>query len=67
MGVHYTDIFAYLLGGLERACGMSFIAEPGRVLGPGMVAAARWRSSRRGDAGDRRRLAARIFETAAAR
>jgi predicted dehydrogenase len=39
MGVHYTDIFAYLLGGLERACGMSFIAEPGRVLGPGMVAA----------------------------
>lgn len=38
MGVHYTDIFAYLLGGLERACGMSFIAEPGRVLGPGMVA-----------------------------
>jgi predicted dehydrogenase len=38
MGVHYTDIFAYLLGDLERACGMSFIAEPGRVLGPGMVA-----------------------------
>jgi predicted dehydrogenase len=38
MGVHYTDIFAYLLGGLDRACGMSFIAEPGRVLGPGMIA-----------------------------
>jgi predicted dehydrogenase len=38
MGVHYTDIFAYLLGDLDRACGMSFIAEPGRVLEPGMVA-----------------------------
>ncbi len=38
MGVHYTDIFAYLLGDLERACGVAFIAEPGRVLGPGMTA-----------------------------
>jgi predicted dehydrogenase len=38
MGVHYTDIFTYLLGELDRACGMSFIAEPGRVLGPGMIA-----------------------------
>jgi predicted dehydrogenase len=38
MGVHYTDIFSYLLGDLERACGVAFIAEPGRVLGAGMVA-----------------------------
>jgi predicted dehydrogenase len=38
MGVHYTDIFSYLLGDLERACGVAFIAEPGRVLAPGMVA-----------------------------
>ena len=49
MGVHYTDIFAYYLGELERACGMSFIAEPGRVLGPGHGRrAARSRSSRPG-------------------
>ncbi len=38
MGVHYTDIFAYFLGDLARVCGVAFIAEPGRVLGPGMVA-----------------------------
>jgi predicted dehydrogenase len=38
MGVHYTDIFSYLLGDLKRACGVTFIAEPGRVLGAGMVA-----------------------------
>jgi predicted dehydrogenase len=38
MGVHYTDIFSYLLGDLERACGVAFIAEPGRVLAPGMLA-----------------------------
>jgi predicted dehydrogenase len=37
MGVHYTDIFAYFLGPLERVCGMSFIAEPLRVLAPGMA------------------------------
>jgi predicted dehydrogenase len=37
MGVHYTDIFAYLLGDLERACGVAFIAEPGRVLAGAMV------------------------------
>jgi predicted dehydrogenase len=38
MGVHYTDIFAYFLGDLARACGMAFIAEPGRVLAPGTPA-----------------------------
>jgi predicted dehydrogenase len=32
MGVHYTDIFSYLLGPLERASGRAFIAEPFRVL-----------------------------------
>lgn len=37
MGVHYTDIFSYLLGPLERVCGLSFIAEPLRVLAPGMA------------------------------
>jgi predicted dehydrogenase len=37
MGVHYTDIFSYFLGPLERVCGLSFIAEPLRVLAPGMV------------------------------
>ncbi len=37
MGVHYTDIFSYFLGELDRVCGMAFIAEPGRVLAPGMV------------------------------
>jgi predicted dehydrogenase len=36
MGVHYTDIFSYLLGDLDRVCGTSFIAEPGRILGPNM-------------------------------
>jgi predicted dehydrogenase len=36
MGVHYTDIFSYFLGDLDRVCGMSFIAEPGRILGPDM-------------------------------
>jgi predicted dehydrogenase len=35
MGVHYTDIFEYLLGPLERACGRAFIAEPLRVLPSG--------------------------------
>ena len=30
MGVHYTDIFAYFLGALERVCGVAFIAEPRR-------------------------------------
>lgn len=37
MGVHYTDIFAYFLGELDRACGLAFIAEPGRALSPEMV------------------------------
>jgi predicted dehydrogenase len=32
MGVHYTDIFRYYLGELDRVDGMSFIAEPFRVL-----------------------------------
>ena len=35
MGVHYTDIFSYYLGGLERATGTAFIAEPFRVLPQG--------------------------------
>jgi predicted dehydrogenase len=35
MGVHYTDIFAYLLGDLERVEGSMFVAEPHRVLAPG--------------------------------
>ena len=38
MGVHYTDIFAYLLGDLERVAGSTFVAEPNRVLAPGTVA-----------------------------
>ena len=38
MGVHYTDIFSYFLGELERVCGVAFIAEPGRVLGVEMIA-----------------------------
>jgi predicted dehydrogenase len=37
MGVHYTDIFSYLLGPLERASGRAFIAEPFRVLPAGAV------------------------------
>jgi predicted dehydrogenase len=32
MGVHYTDIFRYYLGELDRVDGMSFIAEPFRIL-----------------------------------
>jgi predicted dehydrogenase len=32
MGVHYADIFGYLLGPLERACGRAFIAEPLRTF-----------------------------------
>ncbi len=28
MGVHYTDIFRYYLGDLERVSGSAFIAEP---------------------------------------
>jgi predicted dehydrogenase len=35
MGVHYTDIFAYLLGPLERVSGAAFIAEPTRIRAPG--------------------------------
>jgi len=35
MGVHYTDILSYYLGGLERATGKAFIAEPFRVLPQG--------------------------------
>jgi predicted dehydrogenase len=38
MGVHYTDIFSYFLGELERVCGVAFIAEPGRALGAEMIA-----------------------------
>jgi predicted dehydrogenase len=40
MGVHYTDLFAYYLGELERVSGTAFIAEPGRVLGADMVVGA---------------------------
>jgi predicted dehydrogenase len=35
MGVHYTDIFSFLLGPLERVSGMAFIAEPTRVRAAG--------------------------------
>ncbi len=35
MGVHYTDIFAYYLGALERVSGFAFVAEPRRHLAPG--------------------------------
>ena len=38
MGVHYTDMFAYLLGDLERVEGSAFVAEPFRVLAPGSSA-----------------------------
>jgi predicted dehydrogenase len=38
MGVHYTDIFAYLLGDLARVEGSMFVAEPSRVLAPGTSA-----------------------------
>ena len=36
MGAHYTDIFAYYLGELASVTGTAFIAEPLRVLAPGM-------------------------------
>jgi predicted dehydrogenase len=32
MGVHYTDLFSFFLGRLERVAGAAFIAEPLRVL-----------------------------------
>jgi predicted dehydrogenase len=35
MGVHYTDIFSYYHGALERVFGSAFVAEPLRVLPPG--------------------------------
>jgi predicted dehydrogenase len=35
MGVHYTDIFSFFLGPLERVSGSAFIAEPLRVRAPG--------------------------------
>lgn len=35
MGVHYTDIFNYLLGPIDRAAGKAFVAEPYRVLPDG--------------------------------
>jgi predicted dehydrogenase len=35
MGVHYTDIFSFFLGPLERVHGAAFIAEPLRVRAPG--------------------------------
>jgi predicted dehydrogenase len=38
MGVHYTDIFGYYLGPLERVTGSAFIAEPLRRLAPGAAA-----------------------------
>jgi len=34
MGVHFADVFLYLLGELDHVDGMSFIAEPFRVLDP---------------------------------
>jgi predicted dehydrogenase len=39
MGVHFLDIFNYLLGDLETAYGSSFIAEPLRRSAPGSPAA----------------------------
>jgi predicted dehydrogenase len=39
MGVHYTDIFIYFLGELERVSGATFVAEPLRVLAPGAAIA----------------------------
>jgi predicted dehydrogenase len=39
MGVHYTDIFIYFLGELERVSGSTFVAEPLRVLAPGAAIA----------------------------
>jgi predicted dehydrogenase len=35
MGVHYTDLFSYFLGPLDRVSGTAFIAEPLRVLEAG--------------------------------
>lgn len=35
MGVHYADIFNYLLGPIDRASGKAFVAEPYRVLPDG--------------------------------
>jgi predicted dehydrogenase len=35
MGVHYADLFNYLLGPIERASGRAFIAEPYRVVSAG--------------------------------
>ncbi len=35
MGVHYTDIFSYYHGELERVFGSAFVAEPLRALPPG--------------------------------
>ena len=40
MGVHYTDIFTYYLGELDRVYGSAFVAEPYRVLAPGTALAA---------------------------
>jgi predicted dehydrogenase len=37
MGVHYTDLFAYLMGPLERVSGAAFIAEPTRVRAAGSM------------------------------
>jgi predicted dehydrogenase len=37
MGVHYADIFSYFLGPLESVSGTAFVAEPLRVLAPGMA------------------------------
>jgi predicted dehydrogenase len=34
MGVHFTDIFLFYLGELERVDGVVFVAEPFRVLAP---------------------------------
>jgi predicted dehydrogenase len=38
MGVHYTDIFSFFLGPLERVHGAAFIAEPLRVRASGTAA-----------------------------
>ena len=62
MGVHYADIFLYLLGELDQVAGVSFIAEPFRVLAPGTPGRG---GNRRGlprrDPGDGRRLTGRAL------
>ena len=60
MGVHYTDIFAYYHGELERVFGSAFVAEPLRALPAGTPAAPGHRGGVAGShEGDGRGLARR--------